>query len=111
VLVFLALFFWQMPEFYSIAIYRRDEYAAASVPVITVVKNKSITVRYIFAYTVLFSLSVLALSVYSYTSLLFGLILFFACAYWLSIGYQGFTASDIDKWAKKMFHFSLVILL
>ena len=31
VLVFLAIFFWQMPEFYSIAVYRRDEYARAGV--------------------------------------------------------------------------------
>lgn len=40
VLVFAALFLWQMPEFYSIAIYRRSEYKAAGVPVISVIKGK-----------------------------------------------------------------------
>lgn len=37
ILVFLILFFWQFPEFYSISIYRRKEYKAAGIPVISVV--------------------------------------------------------------------------
>jgi len=47
-LVFLVLFLWQMPEFYSIAIYRQKEYAAAGVPVMSVVKGKQNTIIQIF---------------------------------------------------------------
>lgn len=111
ILVFLVLFFWQMPEFYSIAIYRRDEYAAASLPVISVVKGKKPTVTYIFVYTILFVASSLALTVFGYTSWIYFLLMGLAGSYWIYLGYQGFTSSNIDTWAKRMFRFSLLILL
>lgn len=67
ILLFLILFFWQFPEFYSIAIYRKREYAAAKVPVMTVVKGIKITKIQIFIYTVATVISGLLLTVYGYT--------------------------------------------
>ena len=45
IVIFLILFFWQFPEFYSISIYRRKEYKAASIPVISVVRGVPSTIR------------------------------------------------------------------
>lgn len=111
VLVFLALFFWQMPEFYSIAIYRRKEYAKANVPVMSVVKGVKSTTIQIFIYTILFVASTLLLTYFGYTGQVFFVVMAVLGGYWLWIGAQGFDTDNPDKWARKMFKFSLIILL
>lgn len=111
IIVFLILFFWQMPEFYSIAIYRRKEYKKASVPVITVVKSVAYTKRHIFAYTLAFSVSALSLTVFGYAGTTYFIVMGLLCARWLWLGYQGFKAKNNDTWARQMFKFSLIVLL
>jgi heme o synthase len=111
-LVFLALFFWQFPEFFSIAIYRRTEYEAAGVPVITVTKSVAYTKRRIFAYAILFLLSALLLTSFHYTGYLYALCIALIGVYWLFIGFDGFRPGvDNDRWARRMFHASLNVLL
>lgn len=111
VLVFAALFLWQMPEFYSTAIYRRDEYKAAGVPVISVIKGKKATRTQIFFYTVTFVISTLLLTTYGYAGVTYFVVMAVLGARWLWIGVQGFKTKDIDAWARRMFKFSLIILL
>jgi protoheme IX farnesyltransferase len=111
VLVFLAIFFWQMPEFYSIAIYRRKEYAAANVPVISVVRGVERAKKEIFAYTILFAVSTLLLTPLGYTGWIYFVLMLLLNLYWLKLTWQGFAAKDADKWARKNFHYSLGILM
>lgn len=111
VLVFAVLFFWQMPEFYSIAIYRKKEYASAGIPLISVVKGVDTTIRHIFFHTAAFSLSALLLSVYGYTSVTYVVVMVASCFYWIVLAAKGFTAVDPALWAKRMFRFALVMLL
>lgn len=112
VLVFLALFFWQFPEFFSIAIYRRKEYKAAGVPVITVKKSITYTKIRIFGYAVLFVFSALLLTSFHYTGYVYAAAMALVGAYWLFIGFHGFKPGiDDDKWARTMFHASLNVIL
>lgn len=111
VLVFAALFLWQMPEFYSIAIYRRSEYKAAGVPVISVVKGKEVTRTQILYYTIAFVISTLLLTVYGYAGVTYFVVMALLGGRWLWIAAKGFSAKDIDTWARQMFKFSLIILL
>jgi len=111
VLVFLILFLWQMPEFYSISVYRQKEYAAASVPVMSVVKGIKSTKIQIFIYTVLFVVSTLLLTVFHYTGYVYFVIMAVLGAYWVWLGAKGLAAKNSDAWARKMFRFSLIILL
>lgn len=111
VLVFAVLFLWQMPEFYSIAIYRRKEYKAAGVPVISVVKGIGATRVHIFAYTLLFVISTLLLTYFAITGTVYFVAMALLGGYWLWLAAKGLRAKDADAWARKMFRFSLIILL
>jgi len=111
ILVFLILFLWQMPEFYSIAVYRRDEYKAAGVPVMSVIKGKKNTIIQIFIYTILFVIATILLYVYGFTGYSYLVVMGILGLYWIWLGARGLTAKDSDAWARKMFHFSLVMLL
>lgn len=110
-LVFAILFFWQMPEFYSIAIYRREEYKAAKVPVITVIKGVEYTKRQIFAYALLFAAASISLAVLSYASHTYLAVMSALCACWLWLAWRGLRRTDDDAWSRSMFRFSLIVLL
>jgi protoheme IX farnesyltransferase len=111
IIVFLILFLWQMPEFYSISIYRRKEYTAAGVPVISVVKGVRHTKVQILAYTVAFVAATLALTTFGYTGYTYLVVMSALGAYWIWLGMQGLRTSHDDRWARKMFRFSLVMIL
>jgi protoheme IX farnesyltransferase len=109
-LVFAVLFVWQMPEFYSIAIYRQKEYKAAGVPVITVVKGIGYTKRQVLAYTIAFVIFSLLLACAG-AGLVYFIALLLIDIYWIWLGVKGLHARDNDEWARKMFHFSLNALM
>jgi len=114
VLVFLALFFWQFPEFYSIAIYRKAEYASAHVPVATVVRGVAYAKRWIAIYAVLFVLTALLLTSFGYTGYIYLACMAAIGVYWLALAVRGFRAvgtTASDAWARQMFHASLNVLL
>lgn len=110
-MVFLALFFWQFPEFYSIAIYRRKEYAAAGVPVISVVRGERATVVQIYAYTILFVAAALLLTAFGYTGWIYLTVMLVSSLFWLRLANEGLYTHDTSAWARRMFRASLVILL
>ncbi len=112
VVVFLILFFWQFPEFYSIAIYRRKEYKAAKIPVISVVRDVPTTIRWILLNTILYVLLTLALTPLGYTGWLYFLIMAYAGFIWIRIGIEGLSAQKPEKWAReRMFRQSMVQIL
>lgn len=111
ILAFLALFFWQMPEFYSIAVYRRDEYARAGVPVITVVKGIPQAKVQILLYTIAFVVASVLLTPFGYTGWVYAIIMGLLGAWWIVIGIQGFRAKDDNAWARRMFRFSLIMIM
>lgn len=111
IIVFLILFFWQFPEFFSIGIYRRKEYAAAKVPIWPVVRGVPSTIKQIFGYTILYVAGTLALTVFGYTGYVYLGLMAVLGAHWIWVGYQGFHAKDSEKWARKMFRFSMINLL
>lgn len=110
-LVFLILFLWQMPEFYSIAVYRMKEYKAAGVPVISVVLGIKQTKIQILIYTILFVLSTILLTVFDITGMVYGITMALLGGYWIGLGVIGLKTESGDAWARKMFRFSLIILL
>lgn len=111
IVVFLILFFWQFPEFYSISIYRRKEYAAAHIPVISVVRGVPKTVRWIFINTILYVASTLLLTPLGYTGWVYFIVMLAAGLHWISIGWKGFGVKDQEKWSRTMFRYSMYHIL
>lgn len=111
ILVFVILFLWQMPEFYSIAIFRQKEYQAAGVPVITVVKGIPHTKVQILLYTIAFVIATLLLTAFGVTGWSYFITMAALGGYWIWLGIKGLRARDDIGWSRQMFRFSLVMVL
>ncbi|HET9721416.1 MAG TPA: heme o synthase [Candidatus Saccharimonadales bacterium] len=111
ILVFIIMFVWQMPEFYSISIYRRAEYKAAGVPVMSVKKGINNTKVQILIYTAAFVAATLLLAALNYTGYVYLTIIGLMGLYWLGLAYKGLKTADNNVWARRMFRFSLNILM
>jgi protoheme IX farnesyltransferase len=110
-LLFLIMVCWQMAHFYSIAIYRQDDYKAASLPVWPVKKGVVSTKRAIALYAGGFVLSALLLRVFGYVGNTFAVIMVSLGMSWLYLILRGLTGVDDRRWARKVFLYSLVVLL
>lgn len=110
-LLFLILVFWQMPHFYAIAMRRYNDYAAAKLPVLPVKKGMKTTKVQILFYILAFSVAAGLLTVLGYTGYVYLIVMAGLGLYWLWLGLKGFKASDNTAWAKKMFLFSLIVIL
>lgn len=111
ILLFAIIFFWQMPEFYSIAIYRQREYAQAGVPVSSVVRGVAATKRQIFAYTILTVVSMISLAATPLASLTYLAFAVIFGARWLQLAAEGLVTQDDNAWARRNFHYALVVLV
>ncbi len=110
-LLFIILFIWQLPEFYSIAIYRLEEYKKAGVPVITVVKGVPHTKKLIAYYVLLFVAATSALWIFGTTSTSYFIIMMVLGIYWIVLAVRGMGIAQSNSWARQMFRFSLIILV
>lgn len=111
VLIFLIIALWQMPHFYAIALFRFKEYAAASIPVFPVVRGVEKTKNHILFYILLFIGASLMLPLLKYTGHAYTIVAFLLGTAWIVFCLQGFKSENSEKWAKKMFLFSLVVVL
>lgn len=110
-LVGLILILWQMPHFYAIAMYRREDYANAGIPVLPVKKGLQITKLTIVMYIMSFTLATISLTIYGYTGFIFLIVMSSFGLGWLLLGLQDFNKNNHTEWARKMFHFSLIVIL
>ncbi|HQR03898.1 MAG: protoheme IX farnesyltransferase [Proteobacteria bacterium] len=70
-LLFLIIFVWTPPHFWSLALYRAREYAAAGLPMLPVTHGAEYTRRYVFFYTVGLTLITLVPCVIGMTGLIY----------------------------------------
>ena len=109
-ILFMILVLWQMPHFFSIAVFRLDEYAAASIPVLPSIKGMRATKIQMVLYIVAFILAAVQLLVFGYVGYAYltaALLLGFS---WLWLSLKGFRAENDRFWARKMFRLSLVVI-
>lgn len=103
--LFIITIIWQMPHFYAIAIRKHDEYKAANVPMLPVVKGVRRTYIQTNVYLVILIGISFLLGSLSTGLMLVALLLGIA---WLVLSIYGYKRMDPEKWAKSLFIFSLV---
>ncbi len=110
-ILFIIIAMWQMPHFFSIAIYRLDDYVAASIPVLPIKKGMLATKIHMMLYIIAFIVASVMLTVCNYTGYIYLTVAALSGATWLWICIKGFTCDNDKLWARKMFFVSLVIVM
>jgi len=111
--LFLLIFLWTPPHFWALALYRREDYRRAGVPMLPVVAGPRETKRQMLIYTLLLIPVALAPTLLGAVGWVYG-----AVALTLSLGFVGHaiavwrTADDetSHRAARKMFRYSLIYL-
>ncbi|HXQ99536.1 MAG TPA: heme o synthase [Pseudomonas sp.] len=98
---------WQMPHSYAIAIFRFNDYLAASIPVLPVKRGIRVAKRHILIYIVAFLLATLMLTFGGYAGLNYLAVAAAMGMYWLYMAWTGYKAKDDTVWARKLFVFSI----
>ncbi|WP_110929167.1 heme o synthase [Bacillus massiliglaciei] len=102
--LFMLMFLWQPPHFYAIAIRRLEEYKAAGIPMLPVIKGIKRTKIQSIVYLILLMAASFLFWPFSkflaLTMLLLTIVWFAACVY-------SFNKKDDQKWAKLSFIISL----
>ena len=101
---------WQMPHSYAIAIFRFNDYQAANIPVLPVIKGISAAKRQIVLYIAAFVVATLMLTLSGYAGYSYFVVAALSGAYWLWMGVSGYKAVDDRVWARKLFTFSIVTI-
>jgi len=108
-LLFLIIFAWTPPHFWSLALYRVDDYARAGLPMLPVTHGKAFTCLSIVLYTLI----LLAVSVLPFTTRMSGP-LYLLCAVVLGLRFMGHALGQwraySDARARRTFRYSIVYL-
>jgi len=111
IILFLILFFWQMPHFYAIAMFRQSDYASAKLPVWSVKYGMKSSKVQILLFTIIFAIVFALPTVFNYTGVVYLVGSLLLSAYWLYKGISLYNKVDDVKWARQMFGVSLLVML
>ncbi len=93
-ILFAIIILWQMPHFFSIAIYRFDDYAAASIPVLPVKRGMRVTKIHMLLYIIAFLIVAQMLTLFGYTGYFYLTIATLLGLAWLFLCIKGFNSSN-----------------
>jgi heme o synthase len=110
-ILFLILFTWQMPHALAIAIRRFDDYRAANIPVMPVALGIMPAKAQMLCYAVAFFIASTSLGLAGYAGNIYLAGMGILGAAWFLLCLQGFWTKDEKKWARRVFLFSLIIIL
>ncbi|ART63586.1 heme o synthase [Kushneria marisflavi] len=109
-LVLLIFSLWQMPHSYAIAIFRLEDYRAASIPVLSVAKGVTTAKRQTVAYIVAFGVAATLLTFTGYTGYVYLVVMTVMTLYWLYIAVARYHQGDDGRWARQLFGISILVV-
>lgn len=108
--LFATLLVWQMPHFIAIAMFRKHDYAAAGIQVVTVVRGNRVAKWQAIAWTVALIPTSLLLTPLGVTGALYAAFAGVAGLAFLFIAVRGLYARNDARWAYRLFFASLIYL-
>ena len=115
-MMFALIFIWTPPHFWALALFMRNDYKSADVPMLTVTHGRQVTRNSILCYTVLLSVLAIALGFTSIGGALYLVVAFFLNGIFLirawKIWRRNEEESEHDNYLieRKFFNFSLIYL-
>ncbi|WP_026692168.1 heme o synthase [Peribacillus kribbensis] len=103
-MLFLVMFIWQPPHFYALAMKRCEEYRAAGIPMLPVVKGFKATKRSMMLWVAALLPLPFFMMDLGYSFVILATILNIG---WLTLAIKGYRSKDDLKWARIMFVYSL----
>ena len=110
-ILFAMIALWQMPHFFAIAIFRLEDYAAASIPILPIEKGLYITKIHMLIYILAFIGASCMLMAFNYVGNAFLIVAALLGIAWLCLCIKGFKCDNDKLWARKMFFFSLIVIM
>ncbi len=110
-ILFAMMVLWQMPHFFSIAIYHLADYTAAAIPVLPVKKGLLRTKIHMTLYIAAFIAAAALLTLFQYTGYTYLIVATSIGLLWLGLCCKGFTTTSDTLWARQMFRLSLLLIM
>lgn len=111
VLLFAILVCWQLSHFYAISLYRKDDYAAANLPVWPVIKGDKSTETQILGFIAMYTVFASSLFIFGYCGFLYLLVILITGMTWLVSSLKSDLRSKPKQWGRQVFLSSLIVLL
>lgn len=111
IIFFAIMVLWQIPHFYAISIYRLNDYISAAIPVLPIKKGIHSTNVHMVFYVIAFIVAAVMPTVFGYTGYAYAAVVATLGLGWLGLCIKGFWSVDPKRWARKMFVFSLVVIV
>jgi protoheme IX farnesyltransferase len=110
-ILFIIMIFWQMPHFFALVMYHFDDYLAAKIPVLPVIKGILRTKIHMMIYIIGFILTASMLTLFNYTGYFYLIVTTSIGLTWLGFCLKGYKSNNDQLWGKHMFHLSLVMII
>ncbi len=111
-LLLLAIFIlWQIPHYYSIAIFRFDDYCAAQIPILPVKRGIAVAQKHIAGYIIAFIVASSMLTLFGYTGLPYLAVTTLSGLAWLFTALWGCNGCKDGLWAGRLYFFSILTVL
>jgi protoheme IX farnesyltransferase len=108
--LFAILFFWQIPHFLAIAIFRADDYQRAGFRVLPLQTSERATRIYILAFSIVLVASTILLEPLRVAGMRYMAVAALLGATLIGWGLAGFRRAAARPWARSLFFFSIVYL-
>ena len=113
IILFLIIFFWTPSHFWSLSLYKSEDYKKAKIPMLPVVSGVDFTKKNIFAYAlILFPITIFPFY-FNFAGLVYLVPTIILGAFYIFLTFKLLKANnkkDIGKFSKKIFAFSILYL-